>query len=1232
MLTLRIRQDAGPTAGTYRVQAELDDDGLVQAADTLVTFELDRQDARDIRWYLEDYLEYPLDPAPQIAARIEGRMAELGRDLFASAFPPGSDARDLWSTVRDRLSEARVEVITDVRHATAIPWELLRDPRTDTPVALRARSFVRGYRQGAQRPRLPRIAPAGQGSAGAPDGDSEIRILLVICRPGGRADVPFRSVAGQLVRMYPRVRQVCRLRVLRPATFEALGRELRAAAERGEPYHVVHFDGHGTWADLSGAALGGGGGELSPLRYAARGGPHGYLLFEDPDADDNVEYVDGVRLGSLLAETQVPLLVLNACRSAHAEVADTPAEAEAEEQAMAAAGGRPAPVDDPHARVRAYGSLAQEIVDAGVAGVVAMRYNVYVVTATQFIAEMYQNLLSGSELGQAVTRGRKNLADNPMREIAFERLSLQDWPVPVVYEVAPLRLFPPSARPLTLDALLPDSSGRSARDSLPNAPDTGFYGRDETLLAIDRAMDSNQIVLLHAFAGSGKTTTAVEFARWYQATGGLDDQETGEGAVVFTSFELHKPLSSVLNDLWEVLARRLPPGESDRWMGLSLDERRELALRLLDLLPVLWIWDNVEPVTGFPAGTPSAWGDGEIAELAGFLRDLRRTKAKVILTSRREEQELLGGLPTRISLRALTMPDRFQLARAVAERSGQRLTALADWRPLLRFSDGNPLTMTVLVREALRSGVRSASDVERFVERVRSGAGDIEDDESQGRSRSLGASLSYGVAEAFSPRERPVLAMLHLFQRTVEGRWLKAMLRGVEQSPAGNVFAEFAEEDVGRVLGKAAEVGLLDRVSGDNFIIHPALPWYFQRLFAEVFGPPDGLAARAVTAAYVDCLAEDAGTFDGLVYSSIAAKILPRATLHEANFLNARALAISEGEFDKAGFLMTALQLVYESTTRDSELARLADELAPLIVDQGTGLPTQALELTFLKITEIRARAARRAGRFDDAERLIRLSLNVSERHAAAARAAPGAKRHLEAIASLGVDYMQLGLMLFHALRPDCVEYYEKALAIFRETGSTTHIARAAGNLANVYLGVLPELRNLDRADEWLSVAIEHYKDDPVGRGKCLAQRGAVKRLIAMELIEARGDEDTIIRVLQEAADALNAAFSLLAENPREMVTVHEYAGRLYQVAGQYDQAVSHFMLSLKLAEQNGQLAATVPVRIAMAETLAQVGRTADAVLFAEQAFQDAQRTGAPHRAEAARNLLDQIRASQGGS
>jgi hypothetical protein len=93
-----------------------------------------------------------------------------------------------------------------------------------------------------------------------------------------------------------------------------------------------------------------------------------------------------------------------------------------------------------------------------------------------------------------VTWARKNLHDQPERRIAYAARPLQDWSVPVVWERAPLRLWPqkPDAPPLrfTLD----DGATPGALDAaLPARPDVGFFGRDETLYALDRAFDTHRI-------------------------------------------------------------------------------------------------------------------------------------------------------------------------------------------------------------------------------------------------------------------------------------------------------------------------------------------------------------------------------------------------------------------------------------------------------------------------------------------------------------------------------------------------------------------------------------------------------------------------------------------------------------------------------------------------------------------------------------------------------------------
>ena len=471
---------------------------------------------------------------------------------------------------------------------------------------------------------------------------------------------------------------------------------------------------------------------LSRLKLeAGKTGARGFLMFEDPDSELNGEFVDGFRLGGLLKDASVPVLVLNACQSAFVEPRPQP-ETE-----------RPGETRE---EIEAYGSLAQAVMNAGAAGVVAMRYSVYVVTAAQFVAELYGALARGRRLGEAVTWARKNLHDQPDRQVAYEPRPLQDWSVPVVWERAPLRLWPekPDAAPLRISLEDSAASNPGALDqALPARPDVGFYGRDETLYALDRAFDTHRIVLLHAYAGSGKTSAAAEFARWYALTGGVD------GPVLFTSFERYLPLARVLDKVGEVF------GEALRASGVEWDaiidprRRRQIALQVLQQVPVLWIWDNVEPVTGFPTGTASDWSADEQQELKAFLSAARETKAKFLLTSRRDEAEWLVDLPRRVQVPPMPMQERRQLVGAIVAQHGKRLANFPDLTSLLKFTRGNPLTIVVTIGEALRVDIDTKARLDAFVAALQSGEVAFKDEQTEGRSKSLGASLSYGFQDRF---------------------------------------------------------------------------------------------------------------------------------------------------------------------------------------------------------------------------------------------------------------------------------------------------------------------------------------------------------------------------------------------------------------------------------------------------------------------------------------------------
>jgi hypothetical protein len=373
-----------------QVEAAYEGDGPRQIEPRPFSFALSAQDAKDIRWYLEDYPVYPIEPQPRIAKRIERRMEEVGRELFRQVLA-GSG---VWESARRNLGETRIEVETELDDAL-VPWELMRDPVADLPLALAVPSFVRLHSRPAMKPHP--AAARGQGAGRALPRDS--------------------------------------LRWPRPER-RSVFRKPRACGER---------------------AIGEGGGPgQAPARNAR-------------------------------AAADSECLLLDRQRTAP----------------------QPEQGADLHQQIRQFGSFAHAVMDYGAAGVVAWRYSVFVDTAAQYVAVLYAALASGQALGEAGTLARKQLQS--------AKPDIEDWTVPVVFEAAPVRLFPKREETFTIKL-----EARAATDSgLTQAPDADFIGRDETILRLDRTFDGQPIILLHAYAGSGKTSTAAEFARWYRQTGGL---------------------------------------------------------------------------------------------------------------------------------------------------------------------------------------------------------------------------------------------------------------------------------------------------------------------------------------------------------------------------------------------------------------------------------------------------------------------------------------------------------------------------------------------------------------------------------------------------------------------------------------------------------------------------------------------------------------------------------------
>ena len=121
MAILRLTQyTIDERKGKYLITARSEREGVgAFSGSAHIEFVLGAEEREDLRWYLEDYLDQPFDPAPQIAARVEGRMEEIGRALFENIFDANPRMRQVWGAI-GRLHEVRVEIYTEVAAATAI--------------------------------------------------------------------------------------------------------------------------------------------------------------------------------------------------------------------------------------------------------------------------------------------------------------------------------------------------------------------------------------------------------------------------------------------------------------------------------------------------------------------------------------------------------------------------------------------------------------------------------------------------------------------------------------------------------------------------------------------------------------------------------------------------------------------------------------------------------------------------------------------------------------------------------------------------------------------------------------------------------------------------------------------------------------------------------------------------------------------------------------------------------
>jgi tetratricopeptide (TPR) repeat protein len=926
-----------------------------------------------------------------------------------------------------------------------------------------------------------------------------LRLLLIVSRPTDTGFLdPRNSMAPLLDGLDLLPAGSAEVEFCEPPTLGELEERIAEARRERRPFHIVHFDGHGTYQPETGV---------------------GALCFERDDR--KVDLVTGRRLGDLLSRLDVPLVILEACRTS--DLSERPV----------------------------LGSVAPALLESGVGSVVAFSHSVHLEAARLLVERFYRELATGLSVGEALAEARARLRAKPERWLALgpnpPTVALEDWFVPQLYQVGAdpaLVLDGPVATGAAPGSLL--RAGWEERlHGFPPEPPYRFQGRARELLELGRAFTRHAAVVVNGGGGMGKTALAREAAAWWLRANRFE-------AAVFCSFEQTQSPERVAQLLGQALEG---PSFDQRPAG----EQQAAAVALFRQKRVLLVWDNFE--SALPqyqqaggAGALGALGldDAGRARLHALYRDLTAGKAEQVagrlLVTCRPEATGLAGIKE-IALGGLARPDSLHLLTAIADVKGINLEGPGcephEIAHLLTALQDHPLSISLVTPhlKALKPAeIRQdfASHLDRFTDHTAE----------EGRNRSLHASLAFSASRLSEPA-RAVLPWLAWFQ----GGAFENQIRNFTGLEAGTWDAVRQELEATALV----RVEDLEMFNVPFLRFHPTLPYAARS--EEV--PDVDAAEQRFLGVYLAVSRE----VYGALWGKTAAAGMALMAREEANFRSAIDRAFQQGERQLGWALADTLQTYLRRAARPRE----RDALAAWVRAQ---MPDDAgLDEATCAATRQHAWGLFSQGQAGEAITALQQLIRRLETE--------GLAGGEDATFQIGTSYRQMGQILVNAGRSAlALEPCRKAIEhLERAPGEAAreNLSAALGDLANALrmLGRLPEA--LETAERGLAINLELGRDRnaAAGHGQCakiLRSQGRygeaeARYQEAQRLAEQVGDLELQGTFLQHRG-------TLNREQGRhdQAVELYRNAIRLFQWANDQANEMRTYDLLATVESERGQL------------------------------------------------------------